>query len=71
MGGAIPPFPQYAFMAWCLVKVQGQIYLFLPLSKAAQLQFSQDHLDGYYTLILELCILGVHVCSLSLSLKRG
>jgi len=20
MRGAIPPFPQYAFMAWCLVK---------------------------------------------------
>jgi hypothetical protein len=20
MSGAIPPFPQYAFMAWCLVK---------------------------------------------------
>jgi hypothetical protein len=22
MNGAIPPFPQYAFMAWCLVKVK-------------------------------------------------
>jgi hypothetical protein len=22
MSGAIPPFPQYAFMAWCLVKWQ-------------------------------------------------
>jgi len=21
MSGAIPPLPQYAFMAWCLVKV--------------------------------------------------
>jgi hypothetical protein len=28
MSGAIPPFPQYAFMAWCLVKAQGQLYLF-------------------------------------------
>jgi hypothetical protein len=27
MSGAIPPFPQYAFMAWCLVKAQGQLYL--------------------------------------------
>jgi hypothetical protein len=30
MSGAIPPLPQYAFMAWCLVKAQRQLYL-LPL----------------------------------------
>jgi hypothetical protein len=29
MGGAIPPLTQYAFMAWCLVKAQGQLYLYL------------------------------------------
>jgi hypothetical protein len=28
MSGAIPPLPKYAFMAWCLVKAQGQLYLF-------------------------------------------
>jgi hypothetical protein len=28
MSGAIPPLPQYASMAWCLVKAQGQLYLF-------------------------------------------
>jgi hypothetical protein len=28
MSGAIPSFPQYAFMAWCLVKAQGQLYLY-------------------------------------------
>jgi hypothetical protein len=27
MSGAIHPLPQYAFMAWCLVKAQGQLYL--------------------------------------------
>jgi len=27
MGGAIPPILQYVFMAWCLVKAQGQLYL--------------------------------------------
>jgi len=27
MSGTIPPLPQYAFMAWCLVKAQGQLYL--------------------------------------------
>jgi hypothetical protein len=29
MSGAIPPLPQYAFMAWCSVKTQGQLDLFL------------------------------------------
>jgi hypothetical protein len=33
MSGAVPPFPQYAFMAWCSVKAQRQLYLyFLPLT---------------------------------------
>jgi len=27
--GAIPPRPLYAFMAWCSVKAQGQLYLYL------------------------------------------
>jgi hypothetical protein len=31
MSGAVLPLPQYTFMAWCLVKAQGQLYL-LPLS---------------------------------------
>jgi len=26
MSGTIPTLPQYAFMAWCLVKAQGQLY---------------------------------------------
>jgi hypothetical protein len=29
MSGAIPPLPQYAFMAWCSVKAQEQFYLYL------------------------------------------
>jgi len=29
MSGAIHPLPQYAFMAWYLVKAQGQLYLFI------------------------------------------
>jgi len=28
MNGAILPLPQYAFMAWCSVKAQGQLYLY-------------------------------------------
>jgi hypothetical protein len=31
MSGAIPPLPQYVFIAWCSVTEQGQLYL-LPLS---------------------------------------
>jgi hypothetical protein len=29
MSGAIPSLPQYALMAWCSVKAQGQLYLYL------------------------------------------
>jgi len=28
MSEATPPLPQYALMAWCSVKAQGQIYLY-------------------------------------------
>jgi hypothetical protein len=32
MGGAVPPLPQYAFMAWCSVREStGQLYLYLYL----------------------------------------
>jgi hypothetical protein len=27
MRGAVPPLPQYAFVAWCSIKAQGQLYL--------------------------------------------
>jgi hypothetical protein len=29
MSGSIPPLPQYAFTAWCSVKAQGQLYLYI------------------------------------------
>jgi hypothetical protein len=33
MCGAIPPFPQHSFMAWCAVKkAQGQLYFYLYLA---------------------------------------
>jgi hypothetical protein len=31
MCGAIPPLLQYAFMAWCSVKAQGQLYLYITI----------------------------------------
>jgi hypothetical protein len=29
MSGVMHILPEYAFMAWCLVKVQGQLYLYV------------------------------------------
>jgi hypothetical protein len=29
MRGGIPPLPQYAFMVWCSVEAQGQLYLYI------------------------------------------
>jgi len=31
MSGSVPPLLHYAFMAWCLVEAQGQLYLYLYL----------------------------------------
>jgi len=31
MSEAIPPLPQYAFMTWCTVKAQRQLYFYLYL----------------------------------------
>jgi len=35
MRGAIPQLPQYAFMAWCSFKTQGQLYLYLTCYRSA------------------------------------
>jgi hypothetical protein len=40
MSGAIHPFPQYAFMAWCSVKAQRQLYLCLMILIQTQRLFS-------------------------------
>jgi hypothetical protein len=36
MRGALPPLPQYAFMALCSVKAQGQLYLYFTLYPTSQ-----------------------------------
>jgi hypothetical protein len=33
ISGDIPPLPHYAFMAWCSVKAQGQLYLYLEMKR--------------------------------------
>jgi hypothetical protein len=45
MCGAIPPLPQYAFMAWCSVKkAQGQLYLYL---RGYNVSVSYNNLDEW------------------------
>jgi len=36
MYGAICPLPQYVFMAWCSVKTQGQLYIYLTIHGSIQ-----------------------------------
>jgi hypothetical protein len=44
MSGAIPPLLQYAFMAWCLVKVQGQLnFSFKGKGKVVPVLFLTEH----------------------------
>jgi hypothetical protein len=44
MRGAIPPFPQYVFMAWCSVKAQGQLTLYIKiLSTSSPRNVSEFH----------------------------
>jgi hypothetical protein len=38
MSGVIHPLPQYAFMAWGLVKAQGQLYLYLNLHSSIRVR---------------------------------
>jgi hypothetical protein len=33
---AVPPLPQYAFVTWCSVKAQGQIYFYILPSTSAE-----------------------------------
>jgi hypothetical protein len=73
MSGAIPPL-QYAFMAWCLVKAQGQLYLYLYLpqlvsrhvtSSVTQTQTSItycEHRNEFYDAISIRNILILYTC---------
>jgi hypothetical protein len=45
MHGAIPLLPQYAFMAWCSVKAQGQLYLYL--TSTSLIQYSNWRYTGF------------------------
>jgi hypothetical protein len=41
MRGAIPPLPQYTFMALCSVKAQGQLYFYLNVYQGPYIFFDQ------------------------------
>jgi hypothetical protein len=47
MSGAIPSFPRYAFMAWCSVKAQRQLYLYLTTTTASATTTTKG-LSHYY-----------------------
>jgi len=48
MRGAMPPHSQYAFMAWCSVKAEGHIYLYLLLAKHVQVYENIQELRYMY-----------------------
>jgi len=54
MSGAIPPRPQYAFIAWCSGEAQGQLHLYLCLilMQAAYLTRSSRIISSYLLLFL-------------------
>jgi hypothetical protein len=45
MRGAIPPLPQYAFMAWFSVKAQGQLYfkMEVKVSEGFRILYKEGH----------------------------
>jgi hypothetical protein len=56
--------PQYAFMAWFLVKIQGQIYLYLlhkhsisfPLKMVGDTKLSSSNVNSTYSNVLVICV---------------
>jgi hypothetical protein len=42
MRGFILPFPKYAFMAWCSVKAQAQLYLYFYFSNHFLIRHSEN-----------------------------
>jgi hypothetical protein len=46
MHGVIPPLLQYAFMAWCSVEAQGQLYLYSMSKTRAEVVIWQIHHDN-------------------------
>jgi len=56
MSGAMPPLPQYAFMARCLVKAQGQLYLYLHRTICKTLNRLERGQSACDTIILELAV---------------
>jgi hypothetical protein len=51
---AVPPLPQYVFMAWYSVKAQGHVYLYLYLSRyqEAHCPVAQDCISANFGLIM-------------------
>jgi len=52
MRGAIPPLPQYASMAWCLVKHRDNFTFYLPKHTFTVLKFKDNYTLQYTSSIL-------------------
>jgi hypothetical protein len=64
MSGDIPPLPQYTLMAWCSVKAQGQLYLYLtfnPFRHFCRTPWMWDQPIGQLLPILK--IVEMHSCT--------
>jgi hypothetical protein len=48
MRGAIPPFSQYVFMAWCLVNSRDFTFYFYTYKTATYFEHKQHSADKYY-----------------------
>jgi len=57
MRGDIPPLPEHAFMAWCSIKAQGEIYLLLSLNtqQVVRLKWKLCILMGSVLCVMYLC----------------
>jgi hypothetical protein len=58
MRGAIPPQPHYAFMAWCSVKAQGQLYLYYPCFNSRDVSISLGLFHGFGETFNLVCLHG-------------
>jgi hypothetical protein len=56
--GAIPPLPHYAFVAWCLVKAQGQLYLYHTCLMCEMKEYSKQKLQIFMRYIFRVICAG-------------
>jgi hypothetical protein len=58
MSEAIPPLPQYAFLAWCLIKAQGHLNLLIVIKVTYLLFMECDKECGELAIAIEMISVG-------------